>query len=256
MPAAAGAPAKGTIDMFALILAVIPPIYLMKKIYRLDKLEPEPKRLVRTLMFWGALVAFPVSLWEYALTMGLYAVIPGDSILFLVLDNFLVVALAEEFGKRFVTKKLTWNNPEFDYTFDGMVYTVSASLGFALLENVLYVMENGIGTAIMRAIVSIPGHCTFGIMMGLWYGEAKYWEVRGQHEKCRDCMRKSLWIPVFCHGLFDFLLSLDSGIAVVVFIIFVVALNIYAFGLAKRYAAADRLLSPSHIERFGNWFNA
>ena len=79
----------------------------------------------------------------------------------------------EEGGKYFVLKHKTWRHPAFNYTFDAVVYAVTAALGFAVAENILYVMDGGVGVALLRAAVAVPGHAFDGVFMGYYYGIAK-----------------------------------------------------------------------------------
>lgn len=99
-----------------------------------------------------------------------------------VSDNslFVIVAIAEESSKYFFLKKRTWNNPEFNCQYDGVVYAVFVSLGFALWENINYVLSYGFSTAIVRAITAIPGHACFGVFMGVFYGLARKQYNRGK----------------------------------------------------------------------------
>ena len=90
--------------------------------------------------------------------------------------------------------------------FDGIVYGVFVSLGFAGVENVLYVLNAGFGTAVVRAIFSIPGHAMFGVVMGFYLSRAKWAEKYGQRHRMRADLRRSFFVPAVLHGLYDFLL--------------------------------------------------
>ena len=78
---------------------------------------------------------------------------------------FILVGLVEEGSKWIILKSFTWKNKEFNYIYDAIVYAVFVSLGFAALENIIYVLNGGITTAITRTIFSIPGHTFFGVFM-------------------------------------------------------------------------------------------
>ena len=80
------------------------------------------------------------------------------------------------------------------------------SLGFAGVENVLYVLNAGFGTAVVRAIFSIPGHAMFGVVMGFYLSRAKWAEKYGQRHRMRAALRRSFFVPAVLHGLYDFLL--------------------------------------------------
>ena len=89
----------------------------------------------------------------------------------------MVPGFIEEGVKYRVLLRRTWNEPHFNHRFDGVVYGVFVSLGFAAVENVLYVLTSGFSTAVVRAIFSIPGHAMFGVVMGEAMSRAKWLEV-------------------------------------------------------------------------------
>lgn len=84
-------------------------------------------------------------------------------------------------------------------------------MGFAVIENILYVFEHGLEVGIMRSFTSIPGHGMFAIYMGVYYGLAKLYEKCGQLSKVNGELRKALWIPMLLHGFYDFCLA-DGGV--------------------------------------------
>ncbi len=86
----------------------------------------------------------------------------------------------------------------FDEPMDGLVYGVAASLGFATLENVLYVAQGGLGVAMLRAVTSIPAHATFGAIMGYYVGQAHF-----RRGRSRALLLKALLIPTLLHGVYD-----------------------------------------------------
>lgn len=142
-----------------LLAALLPPLFLMIKIYKLDKVEKEPGGLIVKLLIFGVLTTIPAAFLEGFLISLVGGVISPKTTLFILVENFFCVGLVEEGVKYFALKKGSWNHPAFNYTFDGIVYAVAVSIGFAAAENVLYVMEYGMATAGVRAVTSIPGHC-------------------------------------------------------------------------------------------------
>ena len=104
---------------------------------------------------------------------------------YLAAENFLVVACTEELCKRLPVRHIFWRHRAFDYRFDAVVYCVFSALGFAALENVLYVADSGFRTAVMRALLSVPGHFFFAVYMGVYLGEAKSAETRGLRRQQR-----------------------------------------------------------------------
>ena len=150
--------------------------------------------------------------------------------------------LVEEGGKYFVLKRLTWNHPAFDYTFDAVVYAVTASLGFATLENIAYVLDSDLGTALMRAILSVPGHAIDGLFMGSFYGAAKLCERMGDQKGKKQNLRRALWVPVLIHGFYDFCLESESGFLLLAFLVFEVFITVTAYLRVKRLSREDQPL--------------
>ena len=216
--------------------AVIPPLALILYIYRLDSREKEPPALMKALFLGGVLMALPVALAEGILSWvaGAFA---GYRTIYLLLENFIAVALVEEYGKYYILKKRSFDSPYFDYRFDGIVYGTAVSLGFAALENVLFILDGGLVTAIARALTSIPGHCIFGIYMGYYYGRAKSHEVKGDYAAMQTDLSYAVIVPVALHGLYDFLIaSHHTGL----FFLYAIILDIVAFRSVVRYAREDR----------------
>lgn len=230
-----------------LLLAVLPGIVLFTVVWRQDKIEKEPAGLLLKLFIGGALTTASAMLlgWlgdEVALEM-----FEETDLAYLIIDNFLITALVEEGGKYFVLKKTTWRHSAFNYTFDAVVYAVTASLGFAVVENILYVAENGVATAIMRALLSVPGHVFMAIFMGCYYGLAKAAWAAGDRRGMKANLRKALWVPVLLHGLYDFCLSTDYDVLFVVFLIFDVSFTVAAIKRLKKLSKADAPILPEPI---------
>lgn len=160
------------------------------------------------------------------------------------MENTIGVALVEELSKWLVIMLIVWKNNNFDYRYDGIVYAVSASLGFAALENILYILNYGTGVSIGRAIFAIPGHATFGVFMGYWLSRAKSCWIHRKIIRMRLCQLFSLGIPMLIHGAYDFLLS-DQVEALElrsVFFIYVIILDFFAWRVIKHEFRTDRHL--------------
>ena len=229
-----------TILNILLLAALIPPIILMVMVYRQDKIEKEPIDLIIRLILFGCLSTIPAVILEILADLILSAVLRNTaSMLYLILENFIGVAVIEEGCKYFFLHQQTWRNREFNYRFDGIVYAVSVSLGFAALENVQYVFSYGLGTAVTRALLAIPLHCICGIFMGHYYGEAKFAEVKGlQSSKSRNLILAVL-VPTLIHGFYDFALSTESGWITIIFIIYVIVLDVIAFRSIRKFSNED-----------------
>ena len=224
-----------------LALAIIPSIILFIIIWRSDKIEKEPPKLLWKLFGFGALTTISAVILENIGASILSLIFPEASIIYMIIDNFLIVALAEEAGKFFVLKKTTWKNPAFNYTFDAVVYSVTASLGFATVENIIYVLDGGFGVAVTRALLSVPGHVIDAIYMGYYYGLAKHAEAYNDSRLAKKHLKKALFVPVLIHGFYDFCLDTDIGLIYLVFFIFEIVITILAIRQTRR-------LSNIHVE--------
>lgn len=225
--------------------AVFPAIVLMKYIHKQDAVESEPTGLLIKLIIAGAISIIPVILLE---TVGQYLlglIFNPSSVLYSVLLMFFVVAPVEEGCKYYFLKKRTWNHPAFNYRFDGVVYAVFVSLGFAALENIGYVMQFGLSVAVTRAIFSIPAHMSFAVFMGIFYGRAKVCEMEGDVGCVKRNLRMGLFIAIFLHGFFNACLVVDTVASFIMFIVFAILMFIVVFRRIKSEAASDvKLQTP------------
>ncbi len=126
-----------------ILAAVIPAVFLMIKVYRADRMEKESGYLLRQLVIAGILSTIIALIEEKIGEWILSCFVPGNKLLYQIILYFVIVAIAEESSKYFFLKKRTWNNPEFNCQYDGVVYAVFVSLGFALWENINYVLSYG-----------------------------------------------------------------------------------------------------------------
>lgn len=226
-------------EQILMSLAILPAVVLLFYIRKKDLIEKEPIGLILKLMGFGALSTISAIILE---TIGggiLGAVFSQNSMPYIVLENFFVVGLAEELGKLFVLKKCTWKNPEFNYTYDAVVYAVAASLGFAVLENILYVLDGGLSTALMRAVTAIPGHTVFGVIMGYYYGMAKKAEMQFDHGNEKKYLRHALFVPLIVHGFYDYCLSVGNVLMLIVFLVYDIGIVVFAIQLVKKLARED-----------------
>lgn len=231
--------------MIILLLAsLLPPIYLLKEIYALDRIEPEPPRMILKLFFFGVLSTIPAGIIESVLIENVLhsTGIPLNSPLYNFITYFLIVAITEEGVKHFALRKGTWNSPEFNYRFDAVVYSVAVTLGFAALENISYVFSYGLHVALMRAITSIPGHCIFGIYMGYYYGQARYFALRKSTFLTGFYNFMSMFIPVILHGFYDYCASSKKPIYSIIFFGYIVIMDIIAIKQVHKFSDKDDLM--------------
>ena len=140
-------------------------------VYKKDKVEKEPVGLIVRLFVFG-MIAGPLAAILETVAFNVFEALLSPGTLLLILEYFIGVAAVEE-GLKYIFLSTVRKNSHFNYVFDGIVYAVAVSLGFAALENVLYVFDGGFEVAVMRAIFSVPGHCANGVIMGCFFGLAK-----------------------------------------------------------------------------------
>lgn len=227
--------------MVLTILAVIPGIVLFSLVYGLDRNEKEPMGLMWKLFCLGAISVIPAAIVELILKNVYQSTFAFNNIVYFIALCYFAIGLAEEGGKYFFLKMATWKSPEFNYTFDGVVYAVTVSLGFAVIENIMYVLSTrSFGVAIMRALLSVPGHAMFGVYMGTYYGIAKlsesYINTAGRDKN----LFRAYAVAVFIHGTYDFCLMTGQVVIVIPFLIFEIWFTIHTYKKLKLLAGADR----------------
>ncbi len=252
------------------LAALVPAVFLGIYIFIKDRVEKEPWSLLAILFVSGIVICYPVvqvsplvngvidnffSLFAVSedstsvyLSSGTFTVYKGAS-------NFLGVALIEEGFKWLAMYLITHKNKNFNSLFDGMIYAVFVSLGFAAFENILYAFSYGWGTVLMRAFTAVPGHVFDAVFMGyyysLWhvYNKARNQErelksrgllEKSEHEfKSAKYLVLSIVVPVAAHGFYDFCLDLNRGYMVIVFYIFLIFLYFFCFSRVRKLSKMD-----------------
>ena len=214
--------------MSLLVLAIAPAILIIWYIYRKDRYEPEPKYLVAEVFLLGALSVFPAILLEMPFPPGLF--------------TYAVVAPVVEEGLKFcVVFFFVYKSCEFDEPMDGIVYAAAAGLGFATVENIFYVMEGGLPVAILRGLVSVPGHVIFSCIWGFALGIAKF---RPEAERGRIIIL-GLTGAMVMHGLFN--LSLDVFDLIGLLIVMLVLVPLGWWMLHQNIEKAHHQPDAAHI---------
>lgn len=219
--------------------AVVPAVFLLIRVYRADRLEPEPSGLLLSLILRGVFATVIAMVLEELGSALLGSVYAENSLPYNVIMYFVIVAFSEEGAKYILLRRRTWRSDAFNCQFDGVVYAVFVSLGFALWENIHYVLAYGLSTAIARAVTAVPGHACFGVFMGAWYGMAKRCEMAGDPEGAARLRRSALLIPALLHGFYDFAATDQSSVFGWLFLAFVIVMFVTAVRVVKRMSAND-----------------
>lgn len=228
--------------MTILLVALGPALLILIYIYFRDKYEKEPILLLARGFAAGALILVPILLIE--LQTGKFAM-HFPSILKAAWDGFIVASATEEIIKFLAVYYLFWNNRNFNEKFDGIVYAVVVSLGFATVENFFYIYQGTLGTGLLRAFTAVPAHAIFGIVMGYYLGMARFRPFRR-----KGYIVMAVVMPWFFHGLYDFLLLSGHRILVGLFIPLMILLVVMGFKRMKEQSDASAFkYQPQQIDR-------
>lgn len=225
---------------FTIYVAVIPSILLCFYIYRMDVVEKEPMHLLFIMFFIGVLITVPARFFEQLLISSTKLDYTNFKDSFFL--AFVVIAIVEEGYKFLVLLASSWKNKEFNYRYDAIVYSVFISLGFATLENILYVQSSGLNVAIWRGIISVPAHAFYAIASGFFLGLAKEKSIEKNQMKKYGYLLLSLLVPILLHGTFDFLLLTENNVLFGIFFSFVAFLYIVSYyAIKKTYNGKKKL---------------
>jgi len=218
--------------MTLLLLSLAPVFILLSYVYFRDKYEKEPIGLILRGLIAGAVILFPVAFME----RGLMAIFPGlTGLVKAAYDGFVVAGATEEAAKYLLLFLLFWRNKNFNERYDGIVYAVSVSLGFAAVENVFYVYDGSYSVGFLRAVTAVPGHTLFGVLMGYYFGLARFIPERRE-----EFLWKAFTVPWLFHGTYDFLVLSGHPLLVLGFIPFLFIL--WRTGLKRMKQHSDASL--------------
>ena len=220
--------------------AAIPAVFLMIKVYRSDRLEKESPYLIKKLIWAGLFSVLLALVEETVLSFILGLFVPVESPLYNIIMFFVIVAFSEETSKYLFMYRKTWKNPEFNCQYDGVVYAVITSLSFALFENITYVVSYGLGTALIRAVTAIPGHASFGVFMGVFYGIAKRCDYRGNKSGASFFKCMAILVPALLHGAYDYIATIEADSGDWSFLVFIIIMFIISYILIGKQAKKDR----------------
>jgi RsiW-degrading membrane proteinase PrsW (M82 family) len=219
--------------MLTLVVAAAPSLFLLTFFYLKDRYEREPLRHI--------VMAFGLGLYAMIAAAGMATTVEGwfpvawlrtGGVSARLVDAFLLSGLIEELSKWVVLMAAIYHWQEFDEPLDGVVYGVAVALGFATLENFLFVTRLGLSVAWQRALFAVPAHALFGATMGYYAGRTKF--DRGSvlwrdHTLC-------LFVPAAFHGLYDYALRRGLGWRVWV-LITVLSVALWVFVLRRVHRA-------------------
>ncbi|RAV29866.1 PrsW family intramembrane metalloprotease [Sinomicrobium soli] len=189
--------------MNLILTALAPVAAIVLYIYIKDKYEKEPVRLLLSCFLLGAIASVLITVLLSRVFDTLLPLNDGSSVLQMFVKAFIVVGFTEEFSKYVIVRYYAQPKRDFNEPFDGIVYAVMVSMGFAATENLLYVMSGGYQIALVRAFTAVPAHASFGILMGYFMGKAKFSRNSSLLNLC------GLLLAVLFHGAYDFFLFIN-----------------------------------------------
>jgi len=207
-------------NFLLLLLAVLPGVLICFFIYRMDKYEKEPPMHLFLCFCTGMLIPLPViQLEEWIQYNGLD---DPNHLGLAILSSYLIIGLSEESVKFLATFLYPFQKTFFNEPFDGIIYAVTIAMGFATLENILYAQRFGIETVILRAFTAVPAHAAFGVIMGYYFGKAKF------HPRRRGrFLLAGLLLPVLLHGTYNLFILQKSYDGLVVLAVLTLAITIH-----------------------------
>lgn len=188
------------LDTNLMALAIIPGLLLIIYVYKKDKVEKEPIGLIIRIIIFGIISCIAAAFLESA-ESAVLPQYPEGSLENALVTSFCMAALVEETVKYLAMRFGSWKYPGFNYRFDGIVYGVSSAVGFAIYENIMYVAQYGLATALVRAFTAVPLHAFCGVFMGVFYAYSKRASILGKSKFKWTLL--ALLVPMLIHGTYD-----------------------------------------------------
>jgi RsiW-degrading membrane proteinase PrsW (M82 family) len=155
---------------YDVVVALVPALFWLVWFLRKDRYEPEPRGLVLRAFLYG-MAAVPAAL---VLERALDAALAGGGRLPRWAHLALLVAPIEETLKFAIVRLRFYPDPEFNEPVDGIVYATTVAIGFATLENALYMRWAGVGTILYRALAATLLHLGCSGLVGFALGRRKF----------------------------------------------------------------------------------
>ncbi len=238
---------------YLLLLGILPVIILAFYVYHKDKNKEPVGMLLKAFMYGVATVPVVLLIHGFFSLFGIYQLVSALPFT----RAFLSAALVEEGTKFFFLYRLVWNNKEFDERFDGIVYATFVSLGFACIENLMYIfkyvpVDMALTTGISRGIFAVPAHFLFAVVMGYYFGLARF----STGSKQVMYLALSLIMAILFHGCYDyFLMAAEfvssfspalSGLLTLCFYIFDIVLWRVAMKNMRKHQEEDKRFAENN----------
>lgn len=200
---------------YALIGGFIPALIWLTFWLKEDE-HPEPRRLL-TLAFIAGMLSIPLAfvmswLWDREALPLLFGTNQTNSDIY-NLYRIIGFAFTEEYSKYLLIHALIFWRRDYDEPVDAMIYLISTALGFAALENVLYLIQPfgygphpGFEISILRFIGATPLHALASAVLGYFIASSFF----------KTYMRKEVAVVLglitatMLHSLFNVLILIAS----------------------------------------------
>lgn len=186
--------------MFLIISAAIAPgIALLSYFYMRNEMSTEPRRTLVHAFIYGAIITFPILFLQFVLE-------EEGAFSSLFVSDVAFTSIIEEFFKWLIIFVLILRHVEFDDPYDGILYGAAVSLGFATVENVIYILSFGLETAFIRALLPVSSHALFGVVMGYYFGKGKF----SQESYQKEYIALALFAPAGLHVMYNSIVMLEE----------------------------------------------
>lgn len=215
--------------MFIILSAAIAPgLALLSYFYMRNQMATEPRRTLIHAFIYGAIVTFPILFIQYVLQ-------EEHAFASVFVTNVVFTSIIEEFFKWLIIFVIILRNVEFDDPYDGILYGAAVSLGFATVENIIYLLSFGLNTAFIRAILPVSSHALFGVVMGYYFGKSKF----SNDNKGNEYLLLALGAPIVLHFSYNTIWTLGGNF---VYLMVPFMLFLWWFGLSKVKHAHQHLI--------------
>ncbi len=215
--------------MFILLSAAIAPgLALLSYFYLRNQMDTEPRRALLHAFIYGAIITFPIMFIQFVLQEEKTFTNP-----FFI--NVIFTSSFEEVMKWLIIFAVILRHVEFDDPYDGILFGAAVSLGFATVENAIYLLSFGIDQAFMRALLPVSSHALFGVVMGYYYGKGKF----SSDEIEKKYIFLALFAPMGLHIIYNAILMLGDNF---IYVMLPFMLFLWWFALRKVKQAHEHLV--------------
>ncbi|MBQ3422512.1 MAG: PrsW family intramembrane metalloprotease [Romboutsia sp.] len=203
-----------------LILAIAPVITIVLWMYLKDKYDKEPIHILTKFFAFGVFISIlAIYIEEWFIKMNIFS--ESMDIFYM---SFIVAGLVEEGLKSLILIPNLLKEMNFNEKLDGIIYSVFLSLGFATVENIIYILyedpTSAFEVGVIRSIISVPAHMMFGVIMGYYISKYKFTDCKSKKRN----LILAIILPILLHGVFDFILMIQYRWSIIVFIAYIVYL--------------------------------